>query len=245
MPKRFMWRGADVYLPVTFERGRAIEGVRDVHVLGRLKPGVNEAQAEADLKPIVQDLVQTAPTRFPKTWRVESPVLQRDVSEQHPQRSLGALWRRGPAVAHRVRQRLEPAAVEGRGPAARDGRALGTRWRPLAARATAPHRERHSRRRRCHRRNGARLRRVERHPHARAAGYDSRRVRSRGQSAGARIHAARVVRDEPDFRSRAGAAHLFEGLDEPAADERQEHDRRQDAGASAQDAGGRRRRALE
>ena len=70
MPKRFMWRGADVYLPVTFERGRAIEGVRDVHVLGRLKAGVNEAQAEADLKPIVQDLVQTAPTRFPKTWRV-------------------------------------------------------------------------------------------------------------------------------------------------------------------------------
>ena len=85
MPKRFMWRGADVYLPVTFEHGRAIEGVRDVHVLGRLKPGVNAAQAEADLKPIVQDLVQTAPTRFPKTWRVESPLLQGDVSEQHPQ----------------------------------------------------------------------------------------------------------------------------------------------------------------
>ena len=28
MPKRFMWRGADVYLPVTFERGRVVEGVR-------------------------------------------------------------------------------------------------------------------------------------------------------------------------------------------------------------------------
>ena len=41
-----------------------------MHVLGRLKPGVNEAQAEADLKPIVQDLEQRAPTRFPKTWRV-------------------------------------------------------------------------------------------------------------------------------------------------------------------------------
>ena len=26
MPKRFMWRGADVYLPVTFERGRVVEG---------------------------------------------------------------------------------------------------------------------------------------------------------------------------------------------------------------------------
>src|SRR5688572_4074771 len=48
MPKRFMWRGADVYLPLTLERGRAIEGVRNVHLLGRLKPGVIDAQAEAD-----------------------------------------------------------------------------------------------------------------------------------------------------------------------------------------------------
>ena len=54
MPKRFMWRGADVYLPVTFERGRAIEGVRNVHLLGRLKPGVTDARAEADLLPIIQ-----------------------------------------------------------------------------------------------------------------------------------------------------------------------------------------------
>ena len=39
MPKRFMWRGADVYLPVTFERGKTVEGVRGVHLLGRLKSG--------------------------------------------------------------------------------------------------------------------------------------------------------------------------------------------------------------
>ena len=70
MPKRFMWRGADVYLPLTFERGRAVEGVRDVHVLGRLKPGVNAAQAEADLTPIVADLARIAPARYPKTLRV-------------------------------------------------------------------------------------------------------------------------------------------------------------------------------
>jgi putative ABC transport system permease protein len=70
MPKRFMWRGADVYLPLTFERGRAVEGVRDVHVLGRLEPGVNEAQAEADLTPIVADLARIAPARYPKTQRV-------------------------------------------------------------------------------------------------------------------------------------------------------------------------------
>ena len=50
MPKRFMWRGADVYLPVTLQRGRVAEGVRGVHLLGRLKSGVTAAQAEADLR---------------------------------------------------------------------------------------------------------------------------------------------------------------------------------------------------
>ena len=70
MPKRFMWRGADVYLPITFERGKIIEGVRGVHLLGRLKPGVTDAQAEADLRPIITDLKQRYPTEFPDQWRV-------------------------------------------------------------------------------------------------------------------------------------------------------------------------------
>ena len=70
MPKRFMWRGADVYLPIVHERGKVIEEVRYVHVLGRLKPGVTEAQAEADLKPIVADLKAADPTAFPDRWRV-------------------------------------------------------------------------------------------------------------------------------------------------------------------------------
>jgi putative ABC transport system permease protein len=72
MPKRFMWRGADVYVPVVFERGRVVEGVRDVHVLGRLKAGVTDAQAEADLRPIVADLARTSPQEFPDgRWRVD------------------------------------------------------------------------------------------------------------------------------------------------------------------------------
>ena len=70
MPKRFMWRGADVYLPLSFERGRVLEGVRGVHLLGRLKPGVTDAQAEADLQPIIADLKKQQPTEFPDTWRV-------------------------------------------------------------------------------------------------------------------------------------------------------------------------------
>jgi predicted permease len=70
MPKRFMWRGADVYLPLNFERGKSVEGVRGVHLLGRLKPGVSEASAEADLRPIIADLKQRYPTEFPDQWRV-------------------------------------------------------------------------------------------------------------------------------------------------------------------------------
>ncbi len=70
MPKRFMWRGADVYLPVTFERGRVVEGIRNVHLLGRLKPGVTEAQAAADLEPIIRDLALRTPLQYPKVWRV-------------------------------------------------------------------------------------------------------------------------------------------------------------------------------
>ena len=70
MPKRFMWRGADVYLPITFERGKVVEGVRNVHLLGRLKPGITAAQAEADLRPIITDLKQQSPREFPDQWRV-------------------------------------------------------------------------------------------------------------------------------------------------------------------------------
>ena len=70
MPNRFMWRGADVYLPITFERGRTVEGVRNVHLLGRLKPGITNAQAEADLAPIIADLKKKEPEQFPEQWRV-------------------------------------------------------------------------------------------------------------------------------------------------------------------------------
>jgi putative ABC transport system permease protein len=70
MPKRFMWRGADVYLPITFQRGQILEGVRSVHLLGRLKPGVTDAQAEADLRPIIADLQKREPRQFPEQWRV-------------------------------------------------------------------------------------------------------------------------------------------------------------------------------
>jgi predicted permease len=88
MPKRFMWRGADVYLPITFERGHVVEGVRMVHLLGRLKPNVTEAQAEADLRPIVQDLVRTMPGQSPEAWRAGLLSFK----ETFPSSIRGDLW---------------------------------------------------------------------------------------------------------------------------------------------------------
>ena len=70
MPPRFMWRGADVYLPIVFQRGEFLEGVRYVHLLGRVKPGVTETEAESDLRPIMADLKQRDPAAFPEKWRV-------------------------------------------------------------------------------------------------------------------------------------------------------------------------------
>jgi putative ABC transport system permease protein len=70
MPQRFMWRGADVYIPIVFERGTVIEGVRQVHLLGRLEPGTTAPMAEQDLRPIIEDMQKREPGQFPPKWRV-------------------------------------------------------------------------------------------------------------------------------------------------------------------------------
>ena len=88
MPLRFMWRGADVYLPDQFHRGQTVEGEREVHLLGRLKPGVTEAQAMADLRPIVEDLQRQHPQDFPKQWRIRL----RTFKETFPSGIQDALW---------------------------------------------------------------------------------------------------------------------------------------------------------
>jgi predicted permease len=88
MPKRFMWRGADVYIPLEFERGRTIEGVRFVHLLGRLKPGVTAVQAEADLRPIIEELKRREPREFPDKWRVALLPF----TETFPSGITGDIW---------------------------------------------------------------------------------------------------------------------------------------------------------
>jgi predicted permease len=88
MPQRFMWRGADVYLPDVFHRGQDLEGDRDVHLMGRLKPGVSVAQATADLSAVVADLRQSSPNDFPKDPRVRLETFK----ETFPSDITDALW---------------------------------------------------------------------------------------------------------------------------------------------------------
>lgn len=66
MPPRFLWRGADFYLPIQMTNAPEIEGQRYFALVGRLKPGVTDAQAGAELRPIFNDFYKTAPFIFPK-----------------------------------------------------------------------------------------------------------------------------------------------------------------------------------
>ncbi|HYM10598.1 MAG TPA: ADOP family duplicated permease, partial [Bryobacterales bacterium] len=58
------------------------------HLLGRLKPGVTEAQAEADLHPIFEDLQKQQPAQFPEVWRISLI----DLEESFPSGLRQTLW---------------------------------------------------------------------------------------------------------------------------------------------------------
>jgi predicted permease len=69
MPQRFLWRGADVYLPVAITPQSNIAGHSHFTLVGRLKPGVTEAQAAAEFTPVFQDFIKADPHRYDKQIR--------------------------------------------------------------------------------------------------------------------------------------------------------------------------------
>lgn len=71
MPPRFMWRGADVYLPIVFQRGKVVEGVRYINVIGRVKPGVTAAEEDTDLHPIFEDILSRDPAYHHEKFQVK------------------------------------------------------------------------------------------------------------------------------------------------------------------------------
>lgn len=70
MPPRFLWRGGDVYLPIEITDAESIQGQHSFALVGRLKPGVTEAQAASELQPIFKDIAHRAPRAFPEDLRV-------------------------------------------------------------------------------------------------------------------------------------------------------------------------------
>ncbi|HYK38079.1 ABC transporter permease [Alloacidobacterium sp.] len=70
MPPRFLWRGGNVYLPIEMTNSDEIQGQSYFTLVGRLKPGVTDAQASAELQPVFNDLARTEPQRFPKDLRI-------------------------------------------------------------------------------------------------------------------------------------------------------------------------------
>lgn len=88
MPPRFMFRGADVYLPILYRDGETPEGVGSIWLTARRKPGVTDARAQADLDPIFRDLAQRYPARYPKSWRVHLETF----SETFPSSLRTILW---------------------------------------------------------------------------------------------------------------------------------------------------------
>ncbi len=70
MPPRFLWRGGDIYLPVQLTNAAEIQGQHYFTLVGRLKPGVTDAQAAAELKPIFDDFRKSSPNMFPAEMRL-------------------------------------------------------------------------------------------------------------------------------------------------------------------------------
>ncbi len=82
MPPRFAWAGADMWIPekpdkaaVTASNGFPVHWF----LLGHLKPGVSEKEAQADFAVIAERLSKVYPKEYPKHFRVEIESLTNQV----------------------------------------------------------------------------------------------------------------------------------------------------------------------
>jgi putative ABC transport system permease protein len=70
MPQRFLWRGSDIYLPIPVYSDTEREGPGRYAVVGRVRPGVTDAQAATALQPLFEDFRKTNPAAYPAKMRV-------------------------------------------------------------------------------------------------------------------------------------------------------------------------------
>ena len=185
----------EVYLPLhanqlfgsEVARGYLDQNYYWLQMMGRLRPGVGRAQAEAALRaPFEQWVAATATTdaeraNLPVLWLEEGAGGLDSLRRQYLEAALRTAGDGGPDPGDRVREHGEPVARAGHRPQARDGGAPQPGRRTLACRAPTADRERPpggTQRRARH------LHRRRRHPRADAAA---------GQRAGG-IHAPRRSR---------------------------------------------------
>lgn len=91
MGPRFSFRGADVYLPLVYRSAAKPgdnEGVQSMMLTARRRAGAGNAQAQADLDPIVRDLAQRSPGTFPLRWKIELVTFK----ETFPSQLNETLW---------------------------------------------------------------------------------------------------------------------------------------------------------
>ncbi len=70
MPQRFLWRGADLYLPIPVASDTERQGPGRYAVVGRVRPGVTNAQAATALQPLFEDFRKTNPAAYPAKMRL-------------------------------------------------------------------------------------------------------------------------------------------------------------------------------
>ncbi len=70
MPQRFLWRGADLYLPIPVNSDAERQGPGRYAIVGRVRPGVTSAQAATALQPLYEDFRKINPAAYPDRMRV-------------------------------------------------------------------------------------------------------------------------------------------------------------------------------
>ncbi|MGH9815185.1 MAG: ADOP family duplicated permease [Candidatus Acidiferrales bacterium] len=76
LPPRFLWQGADAYMPVHVGNQQAIEGQSRFVLFGRLNAGVTPAQAQTGLQHVFDNFSRAMPDAFRPEGRVQVRTLQ-------------------------------------------------------------------------------------------------------------------------------------------------------------------------
>ena len=66
MPQRFAWMGEDVYIPLPY----STDPRRPANVYARIRAGINDAQAERVLEPMLDAFARETPANFPQAFKV-------------------------------------------------------------------------------------------------------------------------------------------------------------------------------